>query len=120
MINYRWLSPEEAETLKPIFEEYDGDFPNLQLSAFYGAVNDQNEIVGFHVIQLVPHAEPQWVKEEYRGKVNWREFQRGIEEILRGGEYFIFPSNERIAKLCKRGGMEEVPLKAFKKMVGNK
>lgn len=117
MIKYRWLTPEEAQTLKPIFDENDGAFPSPELSLFCGAINDDEEIIGFHVIQLVPHAEPMWVNPEYRAKVNWREFQKMIEGILQGGDYFIFPGDERIAKLCKRGGMEEVPLKAYKKSV---
>ena len=118
MITYRWLTPEEIQTLEPIFIENGGDLPDLKFSAFVGALTDEGQIVGFHALQLVPHAEPMWVDPEFRTKVNWREFQRQIESVLEGGEYYIFPGNERIAKLCKRGGMEEVQLKAFKKSVG--
>lgn len=122
VITYRWLSPDEAETLRTVFEENGGDMPRPDLSAIYGAFTDEGQLVGFHVLQLVPHAEPMWIHPEWRAKVNWRKFQEGIETLFdkqSGGEYYIFPGDERIAKLCKRGGMEEVPLKAYKKVIGN-
>lgn len=122
MITYRWLEPQEVEGLRKVFEENGGELPDPRLSAIYGALNDEGRIVGFHCMVLVPHAEPMYIDPEYRAKVSWREFQRGIESIFdaaQGGSYYIFPGDERIAKLCKRGGMEEVPLKAWRKTVGN-
>jgi|SRR5688572_27103858 len=118
MIKYRWLTQEEFPLLAPVFAEQDAALPNPLLSAVFAAFNDAEELVGFHVLQLVPHAEPMWIHPEYRAKVNWREFQRGIESLFdhaEGGTYFIFPGDERIAKLCKRGGMTEMPIKAWKR-----
>jgi len=62
-----------------------------------------------------------FIEPEYRAKVSWREFQKGIESIFdpeAGGQYFIFPSDDRVAKLCKRGGMKEMPQRAWRKVVG--
>jgi len=118
MITYRWLEPQEVESLRAIFDVNGGELPDPKLSAIYGALNDEGKVVGFHVVQLVPHAEPMYVEPEYRAKVNWREFQRGVESVMQGVEYYIFPSDDRVAKLCKRGGMEEVPMRAFRKVAG--
>jgi hypothetical protein len=118
-IEYRFLSPEEYVLVKEVFEEHEGDLPDPQLSAIYAAF-DGGRVVGFHVLQYVPHAEPMWINPDYRGQVNWREFQRGIESLFsasEGGSYYIFPSDERVAKMCKRGGMEEVPFKAWRREI---
>ena len=118
MIKYRWLAPNEFSLLVPVFAEYEAELPNPALSAVYGAFNDAQELVGFHVVQLMPHAEPMWIHPNYRAKVNWREFQKGVESLFdkdAGGCYFIFPSDDRVAKLCKRGGMTEIPIKAWKR-----
>jgi hypothetical protein len=118
-IEYRYLAPEEYESLRPVFEANDGDLPDPQMSAIHAAF-DGDEIVGFHVLQYVPHAEPMWIKDTHRGKVNWREFQRGVEKLFdkaRGGSYYIFPSDERVAKMCKRGGMVECEFKAWRRDV---
>lgn len=118
MITYRWLEPEEIETLRPIFEDNGGELPSPQFSQIYGALNDAGKVVGFHVLQLIPHLEPMYIEPDYRAKVNWREFQRGIEAVISGVEYYIFPGNDRVANLCKRGKMEEVQTRAFKKVAG--
>jgi hypothetical protein len=116
-IEYRFLAPEEYEGLRPVFEENGGDLPSPQLSAIFAAFSE-DKVVGFHVLQYVPHAEPMWVDPEFRGQVNWREFQRGIESLFdkeEGGSYYIFPSDERVAKMCKRGGMTQVELPAWRR-----
>lgn len=118
MIKYDWLLPSDFHTLEPIFQEYGGDLPDPNLSAIRVARNDEGRIVGFAVLQLIPHLEPMFIEEGYRAKVNWREFQTAIEGLFdkdRGGSYYIFPSDERIAKLCKRGGMVEVETKAWRR-----
>lgn len=116
-VQYRWLMPEEYEALAPVFAEHGGDIPDPNYSFVYTAWQG-DELVGFHVLQYVPHAEPMWIKPEARGRVSWREFQRAIEALFdkeQGGYYYIFPGDERVAKMCARGGMEEVPLKAWRK-----
>ncbi len=117
-ISYRFLDPTEFHLIEPYFIEQEADLPNLALSTVYGAFTDSNELVGFHVLQLVPHAEPMMIHPDYRAKVSWKEFQKGIESLFdkeAGGSYYIFPSDERIAKLCKRGGMKECELKAYRR-----
>lgn len=118
-IIYRFLEKEEYGKLEGKFEEYGAKLPDPELSAIYAAF-DEETIVGFHVLQYVPHAEPMWIAEEYRGKVNWRQFQRGIEGLFdrnAGGSYYIFPADERVANLCRRGGMEELPIRAWKREI---
>ena len=95
--------------------------PSPNLSAIAAAINDEGKVVGFHVVQLCPHAEPKWTDPEYRGKVSWRELQKLIESLFASGtpgQYFTFVDNDRMAKLCKRGGMEELPMRIFRKSVG--
>lgn len=116
-MEYRFLAPEEYEQLRSIFEENDGDLPSPELSAIYAAFEGER-LVGFQVLQYVPHAEPRWVDPEYRGRVNGRTLQEGIEGLFdkeSGGSYYVFPGDERVAKLCRRGGMVEMPIRAWRK-----
>lgn len=118
-ITYRWLLPEEYDIIDPIIVANGGDTPDPSLSMVYGAFLGSS-LVGFHVLQFCAHAEPLWIDPEFRGRVSWREFQRGIESLFdraAGGVYYIFPESERVAKLCERGGMQRLPYPIYVKEV---
>lgn len=121
MITYKWLTlPTESDKINAVFIENGGDPPNPALSVVRVAENEVGEVVGLAVLQLVPHLEPVWIDPEYRAKVSWREFQTAIEGLFdkeAGGGYYTFASNPRVEKLCRRSGMVEVPLKAFRKEI---
>lgn len=112
MIEYRFLHPSEyplaAELIGDTFEPSDG--------LLAAAIEDGN-VVGIAALQWIPNVAMS-IAEDYRGKVNWREFQRMAEAILdheRKGAYYVFPSDERVAKLCERGGMTKLDQPVFRK-----
>jgi hypothetical protein len=116
-VEYRFLVPEEFELLRPVFEEAGGRLPAPAQAAIYAAIRN-NLIVGFHTVQLVPHAEPIWIAPEERGRVSWRRLQEGVESLFdTGGTYFAFSDNPRMEKLCYKAGMHKVPLQVWAKEI---
>ena len=66
-------------------------------------------IVAFHILQLVPHAEPQWVSEEYRGTGLAGEMADAMVEFLRSMQsrgWFVVADSPHAEVLCRRHGME--------------
>ena len=117
-VTYRFLEPQEFPLLAEVFAEYGGTIPDPNLSAINAAIVD-DKIVGFHVLQLIPHAEPIWIAKDYRGYVSWRTLQAGIESVFQGaGTYYSFSDRPEIEKLCKKAGMIEVPMKVWVKRLG--
>lgn len=80
-------------------------------SARVFAAIENDEVVGFLVVQLVVHAEPIWIHEDYRGKVNWQKLVRMGEDFLgrnTGREYYAFAPNDHIEAMCEIVGMEKM------------
>lgn len=57
-IDVRVLTPEEVESLRPLFEQQQAIFPNPSSSFAVGAVDAKGNIVAFLFFQLQVHAEP--------------------------------------------------------------
>lgn len=116
-MEYRLLTPEEVLTLAPVFASYGVDTPSPELSAVAGAI-EGGVIVGFHVLQLVPHAEPIWISPEHRGKVDWRKLNEQLEApfaAVQAGEFYTFSDSPRVAAMLKKVGYEEMPYKVWRK-----
>jgi len=64
-VQYRVLTQEEVASLVPIFDQFGGSMPDPNSSFFLGAVAG-GEVVGFLVVQLAVHAEPLWVRADYK------------------------------------------------------
>ena len=97
-INYKFLSPEEFSLLQPSMNTFGGDVPDTSTSIVAGAFSDSNELVGYAVLQSVPHLEPVWIDEKFRAKVNWRNFQEMIEGLFdreQGGAYYALASDPK-------------------------
>lgn len=117
-INYRFLTPDEFSLLEPSITENGGDLPDQNLSVVAGAFNDQNRLVGYAVLSLIPHLEPVQIDEDYRAKVSWRNFQDMIEGLFdkeKGGSYFALASSPKIEKVCRRAGMVPVDMPLYRR-----
>jgi hypothetical protein len=69
------------------------------------------ELAGFHVFQLYPHAEPQWVRPKYRGSDISATLADKMLEFLtdikvRG--FMVVADSEFAVKLCEARGMVKV------------
>lgn len=117
-ITYRFLTQDQFSLLEPSIKANGGDLPDPNLSVVAGAFNDQDRLVGYAVLSLVPHLEPVNIDEDYRAKVNWRSFQDMIEGLFdkeHGGSYFALASNPKAEKACRRAGMILVDMPLYRR-----
>ena len=110
---YRLLPPSEWDVLSARFATYGGRLPDPRTSQIAVAEED-GVIVGFLVLQFVPHLEPLWIDEAHRGKVYWPKLQRLLEDHLDAGDYFVFAPTDRMAELADAAGLEALPWTLYK------
>jgi ribosomal protein S18 acetylase RimI-like enzyme len=120
-ISKRVLPPSEWEfaevssgkTLVEVFLEEGGELPDPRFAEIH-VVEIDGEIVGFGVLQLVPHLDPVWVAPSLRGNgigVGLAVVEM-VESRLResdGKAYFCFVNNIVVKGLVERIGFKEYP-----------
>lgn len=110
MITYRILEKGEQERILPILQDQGWFIPYSESCLILAAIDD-GEIVGFSVTQLVPHIEPIWVKESYRGSGLALDLAKKAQEQLEAqgvNLYVAGAGNPFAEKLCEAIGMEKV------------
>lgn len=149
-IIFRFLDETEHYKLVDIFEEYKGDVPNPALSrvaiaevetecincrAFGRVFNNHGtsdecyvclgskkvtEIIAFFVYQLIPHAEPMYVKEEYRNSKIWLKLASMIAPLADKKDTYIIASTENVENMCNALGLERLQKPVYVKRVSHK
>lgn len=114
-IEYKLITSDELELLEPIMLRRGWSALNYPTSCAWCAF-DGEELVGFIVLQLYPHPEPLWVKDDHRGTGvaegladHMLAFMREIK--IRG--FMVVADSEFAEKLCEERGMERVQSPVF-------
>ncbi len=111
-VAYRWLPKEEYYKLAELLKDLHGTMPIPMLSEIAIAeVGD--EIIGFHVYQLQPHAEPAWVKPEYRGTRVWTRLGIMIAPLIELRKCYVIATNPAVAHICRKLGFREITVPVF-------
>lgn len=109
MITYRWIEGKELERLKPVFDKFKWSELNPYFSKAIVAEDEDGEIIGFNVLQMVAHPEPLYVEKEYRGSRGVAsELASQMTNYLRSinAPYWMIRTNSpHVAKLCIENGM---------------
>ena len=108
-MQHRILPKNEWGKLEKIFQENNTPLPHE--TSQIAVAEHEGEIVGFLVLQFVPHVEPLWIREDMRGKVSWKKMLSDIVGLFNGnkGSLFAFSPNEKIGNMVKHAGMERMP-----------
>jgi len=107
-VTFRVLPAEEWERLIPFFGDNAQHIPHPAMSAVVVGEAD-GEIVLAHVLQLVYHAEPLVIREDYRHAGLWRESTRMIEGLFaKGNSYYINTDNAAVKNMAEKNGMTRV------------
>lgn len=78
---YKFLSPEEFYLLDEFFDREGVPRLDPTFAKVAAAIDpEKGKVVGFVTLQLVAHAEPIIIEEEYRGQGVWRQICRMIDE----------------------------------------
>lgn len=115
-MNIRVLEGHEFPKLESLFADNGVALPNPDFSEIIVA-EDQNEIVGFLVAQLVLHTEPVWIKPEHRGKGLWRDLHLMAQKSIGDQEYFAFAPDDRISHMAESVGLKKMPWSVFKREI---
>jgi len=112
-VNYRWIdgptaTDEEWNRFEDILVARGWMSLNRPTSRVLVAEDEHNELLGFIVMQLVPHTEPLWVRPSQRGtevanELADRMLSFMIEIQARG--WMLVASNDIIAKMAEARGM---------------
>lgn len=115
-MTYRVLEIDEWEALRPVFEERNSPMPDPRFAMIIGAVEDNGDLAGFIVAQLIFHAEPLVVFNPHavRGMVHKMEDE--LRERVGNCQYFAFVDG-RVESMCKALGLEQVPLSIYRKQL---
>lgn len=115
-LTYRFLQTEEWHRLDGLVNG-DGPIPSPTISNVVVAEDEEGEIVGALFMQLALHMEPMVIAEKGRGKVDFRVFQDLLEASIGSSEanYYVFSPDAKIGKMCRVGGMTQLPYKVWMK-----
>lgn len=119
MVNFRWIEQGDKgglDRLKPVMEEFGWTPLNPYFSKALIAENEQGQIVGFNVLQMVARPEPLWVAKQYRGEMSGlaSELAAQMIEHLREAQcpyWAIKTESPYVERLCiaNRMKMSDVP-----------
>jgi len=114
-ITYRWIdgpnaSQKDWDKIESILAARGWSSLNRPTSRILVAEAD-GELAGFHVFQLYPHAEPQWVRPRYRGtEISATLADKMLEFLMdvkvRG--FMVIADSEFAVALCEQRGMTKL------------
>ncbi len=122
-LKYEMLPKDQWEKLIPIFEEQGWYLPHPALAEAAVAYDENGNIVGVLPLQLVAHAEPGWVGEQWRGKVDMLNLVEKLRDWVRanigenpliGKGFVIVATNPAVERIARLAGLTEVEGKVFK------
>lgn len=115
-MQYKWLSGDQLTELWPIFIMQGWTIPPAT-SLTYAAYDDRG-VAGFHVLQMVPHPEPIWIRPDKVGTGLSGELASEMAKFLEATHterYVVIANTPEAEKLCVRLGMTKVTGVAYVK-----
>lgn len=118
MVTLRWIEREELDRLKPVIEEHHWTPLDPVFSKALIAEDEQGNIVGFNVLQMVLRPEPLWVEKSYRGEENGLAMDLAttmIDHLKQAGAVYweVRAKNPYVERLCQATGMEKIQTPMF-------
>lgn len=113
---YRQLPYDQWHRLKPIFKANNWFLPPRELATAMVAENQNDEIVGVQMFQLVLHAEPVWVKDKnVQPKAMWNMFKdKPVESSLVLPGFVLVAPDKRTEILAEDAGFTEIAGKLYR------
>ena len=108
---YRYLEPHELDAARALFEDHGYPFPDPRLAQYVGAFAPDGSLAGVMPLQLVPHAEPVVVREQWRAAVDWDHVVAlgdGLCRALGLPGWLVVAQDRHVELLARRCGMREM------------
>lgn len=110
-VTLKWLEGDDLDQLEPIMRQRGWMALNKQTSRALAAFDDTGKLIGFSVLQLVPHTEPLYVDKEWRGSHLAEELSDQMVAFLGSidARGFVFMSgNPFTEKIAARYNMKKI------------
>jgi hypothetical protein len=108
-LKVRILPPDEWDKLAGLHLANGSKLPDPEMAQIAVAEED-DAIVGFVVIQFVPHVEPIWIAESHRGLQLWEPLIREAVSLLPSGTHFYgFHAHKGTEKVADVLGLTRHP-----------
>lgn len=108
---YKSLDPEEFYLIDRFYAGCAVPRPDPNFSRIFAAIDDNHQVVGFVVLQLVAHAEPIYVDPAYRGSRVWVHLTAMLAaycELHQIAGVYTQPTSDATRKICERMGWSEM------------
>jgi len=113
-MRYELLASEEWSKVENVFIQNGTILPSPELSAI-AVARHGNEIVGFHCRQPVMHVEPIWIREDFRGRVQFRPLLDVLKRTMpKGQQFYAFAPDETIERICAHINLSKTPYSVWK------
>lgn len=114
----RFLEEDEYYKLLDIFIENNDEVPNPKLSRIAVVEEvESKEIIGFFCWQLQAHAEPMYIKEEYRNSGVWIKLIEMILPYTEKKRTYIIAATEQTEIMCEKMGLKRIESPVFVKEI---
>ncbi len=115
MLKYRLLDEKEWSKLHPLVDSLDGPTPGPESSVVAVAEEEDGTLVGALFLQIQLHMEPLVIDPSRKGVVNFLKLRETLESTdkLTHVPYFVFSEDSRIGKMCKLGGLKQLPYRVW-------
>lgn len=110
-LEFRWLEGGELTQLEPLLESRGHMSLNNNMARALCAFDTNGNIAAFHVLQMIPHAEPLYVNPTYRGTGLAEDLADRMVSFLRSCNargFMVVADNPASVKLCEQFGMRKV------------
>lgn len=107
LVHYRFVAPEDYSILEPVFKAYGSEVPDPKLSRI-ACASLNGEIIGFYCLQLVAHAEPMWIKPDFRGSTVAARLIQMINEQRQDKRAYVVCDTEESQRMCEKLGLKRV------------
>lgn len=127
MIKTMFIEPDQFYLVDEFTDSENISRLNPAFSRVVAAVDTESgKVVGIMVVQMVLHAEPIWIKEEYQGRGIWREMAETMDGYLMemaaqgivAGVY-TQPTRPETKAICEKMGYYEAEHPLYVKLYGS-
>jgi hypothetical protein len=115
----RILPPDEWDKLRDVFEKHDWHLPDPTTAFALVDEDEAGEIIVVLMVQLQLAAEPLWIAEAHRSKVDWRGMLAEVQEIVMAQNIFrgivVHATTPQTETMAEAMGMREAKCKTYVK-----
>lgn len=116
-MTYRILPIEEWDRLLPLFAGHEADLPSPEVAGAAVAEDEDGEIQGVLVFQLVFHMEPLILRNPHVSFVRLKETLDKALVEHKGLQYYVFAGNGRTERMAVIAGLQPTGYTAWKGQV---